>query len=59
MGIIAETYCNIFGIDSIGNIIPDSITMGMSNNMADMSKAANWVLAMLETSRPNDNANKM
>ena len=56
---IAETYCNTFGIDSIGKNIPESITIGMSSTIADNNKATNCVLAMLETSKPNERAKRI
>ena len=56
---MAEMYCNIFGIDSIGNIIPESIMTGIINNIADMRRATICVSAIVDTRIPNDSANRM
>ena len=50
---IAATYCSMVGMLSIGNIIPESITIGMSNTIADMSNATSCVFATFEMSNPN------
>ena len=43
----------------MGNIIPESMMMGVINTIADMSSAINWVFAMVETSRPSDKAKRI
>ena len=56
---MAENHCSTVGIDSTGNIMPESITTGMSSNKAEASSATSWLLAMLEMSRPRESANKI
>ena len=56
---MADTYCKIGGIDSMGNIIPESMTMGMSSTIADKRSATSCVFATLETSKPNERAKRM
>ena len=56
---MADTHCSTTGIDSIGKSMPDSMTMGMSSTMADMSSAMSWLLAMLEMSSPSERASRM
>jgi len=43
----------------MGNIIPESIMMGVINTIADINNAINWVLAMVETSKPSDKAKRI
>ena len=56
---MADTYCNIRGIDSMGNIIPESMIMGISSTIADNSNATSCVFATLETSKPNERAKRI
>ena len=53
-GTIADTGCSTAGMFSMGNIMPESITMGMSITAADTSNATTWVLATVDTSSPSD-----
>ena len=36
--------------------MPESITMGMSNTIAESRRAMSWVVAMVDMSRPSDRA---
>ena len=55
----ADIHCKIVGIDSMGKSIPESITTGISNTIAERSKATNWVLATVEIRSPNDKAKRI
>ena len=43
----------------MGNIIPESMMMGIISTIADNNNAINWVFAMVETSKPRDNAKRI
>ena len=43
----------------MGNIIPESMTMGISSTIADKRSATSCVFATLETSKPNERAKRM
>lgn len=58
-GRIQETACNILGILSIGNTIPDNKIVGTINNMAENSIATIWTSATVETRSPSAKVVKM
>ena len=50
---MAESHCRMRGIDSTGNSMPESITVGSSNTIAETSRATNCVCATLEMNNTN------
>ncbi len=55
-GIIAERYCRIFGMFSIGKINPDIRTVGSMRATNEMSMATIWLFTSDEISIPIDSA---
>ena len=56
---MAAIHLNTSGIDSTGNIMPESITRGTSSTIAESSNAISCVVAMFEINSPKDNASMM
>lgn len=53
-GMTLEIICSGSGIFSTGNIMPESKTVGIISTIPENSMASTCVLAMVDTSNPNN-----